>query len=341
MTKTIKQIKIFFAIPCGEFFRLQANIIKSVCDTVNIQPIIIEDYSKTDQLWKQITDAIDDADYFIADISSLSPNVVLELGYCLREKKERYYAIFIANNISVPVDLQGTKLQKYSSLADFKNKLISWMRDNLSNTNLSALAKGQEDTNLELREDFKDWDRFMRLWSTPPQCSYLLTHEGLRFTDAHMPIMTTYLSLLKNCRFTFKARIVKQSVGWIVQGTKPFNSLFPTFCIMFNLSPAGILTPHIFHYEKQELPTHYKVYEDHQVNIGIQSTSESWLEIETQVKNDIIAVSINGKNQFEQDFRQSPFGELYNDFEGKTGEVGFRCHPGEQAVVNYMKVNEL
>ncbi|MDP2659735.1 MAG: hypothetical protein Q8R28_03290, partial [Dehalococcoidia bacterium] len=239
MKERQRQTSVFFAIPCGEFFELQNRCIKTACRVAGLSAVIVEDHSGTADLWDKITGRIDAADYFVADISSNSANVILELGYAIREKRPRYVGIFIADNARVPVDLQGFTLQKYSSVRDFQRKLAKWMVDNVPFADKRKLD-AIDVKSLDFREDFKDYDRFLRLWSLPPQCSFQLTHEGLRFSNAHFPIMTTHLALLRNYEFEFKAKIESRTFGWIIKGTSaslttPLTSYLPVFCVMFNI----------------------------------------------------------------------------------------------------------
>lgn len=334
-----KQINIFFAIPCGEFFSIQNQCIKTVCETAGINPIIVEDHTKTADLWEKITEKIDFADYFVADISSKSANVILELGYSIREKKSKYNAIFIGDNIQVPVDLQGFTLQKYTTIRDFQNRLINWMIDNIPFVDPNQL-NSLDTRSLDFYEDFKDYDRFLKLWSFPPQSSFQLTHEGLRFTNVHFPIMTTHLALLKDYEFEFKARIESRTLGWIVKGTRPFNRYLPTFCIMFNINQKGGLRPHIFNSNKVEIdpPTYYHVFNEQQVQLNI--SKEGWFTLLTKVIGDKITILNDGNIIFDQDFTVDPYKEFY-EFANKQGEVGFRCYPGEQGIINYLKVREI
>jgi hypothetical protein len=334
-----KQINIFFAIPCGEFFSIQNQCIKTVCKAAGVNLIIVEDHTKTAGLWEKIAEKIDFADYFVADISSLSANIILELGYSIREKKSKYNAIFIADNIQVPVDLQGFTLQKYTSISDFQGKLIKWLCDNIPFVNSNKLMS-LDTKSLEFYEDFKDYNRFFKLWSFPPQSSFQLTHEGLRFTNAHFPIMTTHLGLLKNYEFEFKAKIESLNLGWIIKGTRPFNNYLPTFCIMFNINQKGVLRPHIFNSNKVVInpPTHYRVFDEQQVQFII--SNEGWFTIITRIIGDKITIFNDGNIVFDQDFSVDPYKEFY-EFPNKQGEVGFRCHPGEQGIINYLKVREI
>lgn len=334
-----KQTNIFFAIPCGEFFCIQNQCIKTVCKAAGVNRIIVENHTETDNLWKIITGKIDSAEYFVADISSKSANVILELGYSIREKESKYNAIFIANNIEVPVDLRGFRLQIYTSIRDFQNKLIKWMVDNIPSVDRNKL-NSLDAPSLDFCEDFKDYDGFRKLWFVPPQSSFHLTPEGLHFTNAHFPIMTTHLALLRNYRFEFRARIKRSTLGWIVKGTRPFNSDWPTFCIMFNINQKRELLPHIFNMNKvvTDPLTLYRVFNKQKVPLN--TSKEGWFTLITEVIGDKITILNDGNIIFDQDFIVGPYKEFY-EFPNKQGEVGFRCHPGEEGIINYLKVREI
>lgn len=334
-----KQINIFFAIPCGEFFSILNQCIKKVCKVAGINPIIIEDHLATKDLWQKIIERIDYSDYFIADISSKSPNILLELGYSIREKKQKNNVIFIADNIEVPVDLQGLVLQKYSNIRDFQKKLIDWIAENIPFIDYEKL-NSLETKSIDFYEDFKDYDRFLKLWTFPPQSSFKLTHEGLQFTNAHFPIMTAHLALLKNYEFEFKAKIITGSLGWIIKGTRQSNDYFPTFCVMFNININGELGPHIFNINKIILdpPTNYKVFDVKKVNLKI--SKEGWFTIITKVNGDNFTISNNKNIIFQDNFDKDPYKEFY-DFPNKQGEIGFRCAFDEQGIINYLRIREL
>lgn len=337
-----RRTNIFFAIPCGEFFSIQSQTIKAVCDKANINAVVVENHTATEGLWKKITDQIDSSDYFFADITAKSPNIMLELGYAIREKRSKYYGIFIADNREVLVDLQGFVLQKYVSTRDFKKKLIAWILDNIPFVESKGLTSLQDqETRIEVFEDyFKDNDRFLKMWVFPPQSSFLLTGEGLRFTNAHFPIMTNFLALLQNYEFEFKAKIESARIGWIVKGTRPFNAYLPTFCIMFNIDKDGVLTPHIFNYNNVDPQTNYTPFTNNRANAALSISKEGWFTITTRVNGDKVTVLNDNTIIFEGDFAADPYKVLY-DFPNKQGEIGFRCYPGEQALINYVKVREI
>ena len=339
MEKSKKPI-IFFAIPCGEFFNIQRRVIEDVCNKLKIKYLIIEDNTITDFLWKKITDGIDNSDYFVADISSKSPNIILELGYTLREKKHRFIGIFISSSIEPPIDLQGLVLNKYSSFRELQEKLIKWIQNNVVIDTKTLTNYKIENLSLP-KEDFSSIDRFLRLWSAPGG-SFSLTHEGLTVTNANFPIMTNYLAPLNNYEFEFKTRIVYGAVGWAVKGTKRYASVVPDFCIMFNIQLNNILTPHIFNIKKYNPAAGgYTVFNQEGKKVSLKKSKEGWFNIETVVKGDIITISNDKHIIFEDDFSTKAYKEYYN-FPNKQGEIGFRCYQGvEEAIIRYFNIKEI
>ena len=47
--------KIFFAIPCGDFYIIQNKIIDDICKEHKVNKIVIEEKSKTDGIFPLIT----------------------------------------------------------------------------------------------------------------------------------------------------------------------------------------------------------------------------------------------------------------------------------------------
>ena len=158
--------RVFFAIPCGGFYDLQSESIRRTARAARIEPVIAEDDVRTKELWRKITADIDRCDFFVADISSGSQNIAFELGYALARKPPDRVGIFIAGSAQDPSDLRGYVLQKYGSLSEFESRLGSWLSEATgARVFLPGRAKG---SGVAYLEDFRDLDRFLRLWSVPP-----------------------------------------------------------------------------------------------------------------------------------------------------------------------------
>ena len=200
--------KIFFAIPCGDFYAIQNKIIDAICKKHSINKVVIEEKSKTDFLWQDIVNEIDSSDMFVCDISSRSPNIAIDLGYVFKEKSKGNIAIFISKNKEVFSDIKGIKYKEYRSYLEFKELLEKWINEQLytdtSNYKTTPIKISK------FHEEFKDLNKFIRLWDTPPGCQYNLEFDGFHYTNCHMPIMSNHLALLQNYSFDFKTKILSR-----------------------------------------------------------------------------------------------------------------------------------
>jgi hypothetical protein len=329
---------VFFAIPCGEFYSSQKDIIKQVEKALKIEAVIIEDHHQTEDLWNKIIDKIESAELFVADVSSKSVNVALELGYAIKQKPIRQIGIFISKNQTIPSDLQKFVWQDYSSFKEFQSRLTTWICDAL------GLPKPQEKRK-RLQHDpifleyFRDQDLFFRHWSTPPNASVLLTHEGLRIASGNLPILTTTLDLLGDCEIEFKARIEHEKLGWVIKGTKTYTHIVPAFFVMLQIDNQGILTPHIWNENQFQPNTFYQIYPNQKISLKLGR--HSWFKLTTRIQGDHIDIIQDNRSLLNIDFNNQPYSASYNDFARKGGQIGFRCHPNEEAVINYVEVREL
>lgn len=331
------KIQIFFAIPCGIFYEKQREIILKICQSYNIDPIINENDSLTNGLLSQIFDQITKCEYFIADISSNSPNVIFELGYAFRAKHLSKIGILLSNISKCPSDLQDIKRLQYGNYKEFADKLYNW----LSQFFVKPVKKDNSLIPLiDYYETFKDADSFIKRWEFPLGCDYSLTFNGFRFTNAHFPIISKHLAYLDKYIFEFECSINRQTIGWIINGTKikPDDNIID-FCIMFNLNNKGHLTPHIFTKTHINPTSHYQVFDGLIINEAIDFQSK--LKIKTTVNGSKVKIQINDKNVFQQDFQDEPFGAFYNSVPHKTNEIGFRCHPGEEATIYSIKISPI
>jgi len=328
---------VFFAIPCGQFYSIQSEIVRSIAKCAAVEAIIAEEDLQTKELWDKIRDQIDSADFFVADISSRSSNVILELGYALREKTLRRIAIFESRSTVAMADLQGFCRQPYSSFLDFRLRLIDWFCHSIPGLNHAAF-QGTEIGPAQFEDDFLDQDRFMARWSVPPGGSYLLSFEGLRFSDANFPILTTTLGILRDCEVEFKAKIVSGALGWVVKGTKAVQSIDPAFLVMFNTNGSDLITPHIWNSSTKIPSTLYHIFDS--IPVGITKDRDSWFTLVTRIVGDSVEIKQNGSPLLSIDFNSDSYASSY-DFPGKQGQIGFRCYPGEIATVRYIRVKEL
>ena len=331
--------RVFVAIPCGAFYSVQADMLRELFASAEIDAYIAEDSPDTKGLWDSISVQIDGADAFLADISSGSPNILLEVGYAIARKPIGAIGLFISDQVDVPSDLRWVVAQVYSSLASFRATLASWIERTLPVSRASApLAPTPTEV---FAEDFMSEDLFLRRWATPPGCSYFLTAEGLRFSNAHFPILTTPLAIMGDCEFEFQGRIDSEQLGWALKGTKGFTDLLPSFCVMFALNIRGELTPHVWNARHPHPQTHYQVFSRTVLPPNVRPRLGVWARFVTHVKGNMYEIEIDGNSVFRADLSLGEFALLYSDRESIQGQVGFRCHPGEQATVRSVRVRAL
>lgn len=335
-----RKYRVFVAIPCGAFYAVQADILRDLFASAEVETYIAEDSPNTKGLWDSISVEIDRADLFVADISSGSPNILLEVGYALARKPIGAIGLFISHQAEVPSDLRWVVAQVYSSLASFRTTLLAWIEKSLPvlRTSLPQLAPGRTEV---FAEDFMSDDLFLRRWATPPGCSYLLTAEGLRFSNAHFPILTTPLAILGDCEFEFQGRIDSEQIGWALTGTKGFTDLLPSFCVMFAVNTGGELTPHVWNARHPHPTTHYHDFSRTQLPPEVRPRLGVWASFVTRVRGSVYEIEIDGNSVFRADFGIGEFALVFSDREWSQGQVGFRCYPGEQATVRYVRVRAL
>jgi hypothetical protein len=332
--------RAFFAIPCGEFYAIQADIIRAVCSAADVEPLIAEEDLRTAGLWGKICHQIESSDLFMADISSGSPNVIVELGYALHRKPDWAVGIFASHITRVPSDLKGFVLQMYASVTEFQHAIVNWLSEALPLPRRPSLP-GPSEPREVFKEDFMDEDRFIRRWAGPPGSAMLLTPDGLRFGASHVPILTTTLSILQDCEFEFEGKIVSGALGWAVKGTKRPGELHPTFCVMFNLDIEGFLLPHVWNINQLLPDTHYHVYREKKSQHNIKRSAAGWFKLVTRVTGDRIQIENEKSILFDDDFSSDPYKDAYGQVMHKDGQVGFRCHPGEEAIVRHVRVKML
>jgi hypothetical protein len=337
--KLMPKFNVFFAIPCGTFYLAQAEIIKEVADSFSIVATIAEDDPSTKGLWDKIKEQIDSSDVFIADVSSGSPNILFELGYAIGRKPVSRIGLFCSEATNVPSDLHWLVRQLYGSLEDFRKRLGEWLSNCIPGTLHTAL-KPKENAGFLFAEDFMNQDYLLRRWTFPPRGSYQLTSQGLRFTDAHFPILTNCLSILRDCQFEFMCRIEDRQVGWVVKGTQDYWDLIPTFCLMFTLRKEGLLTPLIWNRNMPHPHTQYHVFEKEAKRVKVELTKDEWFSVTTRVKGDRVEICLSGGDKVDFDFTKEPFRDFYANVP-KHGQVGFRCYPSEVAIVGKVRVKEL
>jgi len=237
-------------------------------------------------------------------------------------------------------------------MSEFRSELCKWFEEVIFND--KNLLNNIKKDSIEIEDHFKDLDRFLKLWTTYPGTQWQLTSEGLRFANAYYPIISNSLGLLKNYEVTFKSRIEREAIGWIVKGTMDYRRGFPKFAVMFNLSKKGVLKPHILCEGTCDKKLDYYPKSPEEIQTNIDLTSPNEFKVTTSCIGDIISVTILTQmgNKFCRSFNfaeYTSYTEFYNSVSEKHGQIGFRCAGwrqetgewGEVATVNWVKVREI
>ena len=95
--------------------------------------------------------------------------------------------------------------------------------------------------------------------------------------------------------------------------------------------------PHIFNRNHIDPINHYHQLKELATNIETTIDPSTFYHIKTTVDGDFVEIKFDGKKVFSHTFGTDlNEKELYN-FQQKDGQVGFRCHPDEEAII--MDVN--
>lgn len=330
-------IGVFFAIPCGDYYSNQKSIIKRICSLYGVRSIINEADYTTASLLGQICRQIEKCDYFVADISSNSPNIILELGYALKAKKIEDIGVLLSNVANCPSDLQDIKRLQYGNYNQFADKLNSWLSNILS---VEIKIVDESFSKFNYYDSFQDIDSFLTKWQIPLGCDYSLTINGLRFSNAHRPIISKHLAYLDKYTFEFDCQINNQVIGWIVKGTQS-DVITKTmdFCVMFNLNIDGYIHPHIFSINKPNELSLYQPFDRVKVPID-PDLLKTRINIKTHVDDYRVKVQINDIDCLEIDFSNERYRDYYDSITEKTNQVGFRCDFLEEATIFNVRIHQ-
>lgn len=111
------QIKVFTLMPFNEGWSMGAfDFFRRAVNAMTLEPKAYiyraDDIEVPGRITDQITNAIDNADVVLADITDLNPNVMFELGYAFARGKR---IVMVTQQIEeAPFDLQEWRLCKYS-----------------------------------------------------------------------------------------------------------------------------------------------------------------------------------------------------------------------------------
>lgn len=111
----------------AKFSGIWTSVIKPTVESLGDKCLRVDDFFTTGSILVDIYDSIKKADYIIADLTELNPNVYYELGYSHALDKK---VIILSQDIStLPFDLKHQRVIVYSDTALGANQL----KTNLTN----------------------------------------------------------------------------------------------------------------------------------------------------------------------------------------------------------------
>lgn len=336
----MRKPRVFYAIPCGAFFSAQRDIIVSETRRHGATPYVDEINNITRPMWSGIARNIRSADYFVADISTRSPNVLLELGYALREKPLDRIAVFEAKSATLLSDLQAFTHAKYDSFRDFHDKLSLWLTSVLP-TRARHRANSEIRPRVSFNDEFRDKDALSKWWWIPPSAFISFEGDGLKISNMRgFPLITSHLQLLMDYDFEFQAKILVERIGWVVMATTRTGDVVPTNWIMMNLDCNGRLRPHVGWVDHAGRRVgHNNPLQDntHNIETGFRASIGSWFTLLTRVRSASIEVLHEGRSLYSFSAEDERYSRFWTGGV-RHGQVGFRCDEGEVAVVNKIQV---
>ena len=332
--------KIFFAIPCGGFYSIQATIIKKICKEYDVHYEIDEDDPTTRILWTEIQDKIINCDYFIADVSYKNPNILMELGFAIKDKKLNDVCIFKSKASDDISDISGIVYCEFNSFQVFADKLSKWLAHKLGRSLIDSKSIASEPAAYD--EDFLSKPRFEKYWYVPPGSQHIFK-DGIKFNSVSgLPFLTKHLGLLGiNYDVTYELKILKNRIGLVVLGVILPDAFYPSFFSMIQLHDDGKVVPHVFN------EATWRVGRSRGSAIIPRN---KWTSIRLEVRKfKITLYDLISADREEIDFENEFLNVDFQREENNMGQVGFRCaYYGdsedrlyEEANVKSLSVNEI
>jgi hypothetical protein len=106
--KILTKLKALLLLPYNEEMKELKETVRKVLKKNNVDPIVFDDVIYPGARWANaITNAIKNADFIIADITSENPNVIYELGYAHALNKPTILLVERDKTRNMPSDLAG------------------------------------------------------------------------------------------------------------------------------------------------------------------------------------------------------------------------------------------
>lgn len=114
----------------SSYLRVKDTIQKTLREA-NVVPIQIDEIIRPGAQWANaVTEAIQDADFIVADVSRKNPNVLYELGFAHALRKPTLLMLSTEASGEMPYDLAGYQMATYDpeNLSTLKHQISNFIR---------------------------------------------------------------------------------------------------------------------------------------------------------------------------------------------------------------------
>ena len=127
----MKSIEALVLTPFDSSFSRIRDTIQRVLREYGVTPIQIDEVIQPGAQWANaITEAIQESDFIVADVSRRNPNVMYELGYAHALRKPTLLMLNSDSAGEMPSDLAGYQMAVYdpSNLTSLKDQVIRFVK---------------------------------------------------------------------------------------------------------------------------------------------------------------------------------------------------------------------
>ena len=127
----MKTINALILSPMDSSYRRIRDTIQRTLRESGVTPVQIDDVIRPGAQWANaVTEAIQEADFIVADVSRKNPNVLYELGFAHALRKPTLLMLSIDSVGEMPFDLAGHQMATYNpkDLTSLKNQIARFVK---------------------------------------------------------------------------------------------------------------------------------------------------------------------------------------------------------------------
>lgn len=127
----MKTINALILSPMDSSYKRVRDTIQRTLRESGVSPVQIDDIIRFGAQWANaVTDAIQKADFIVADVSRKNPNVLYELGYAHALRKPTLLMLSTDSVGEMPFDLAGHQMATYNpkDLTSLKNQIVRFIK---------------------------------------------------------------------------------------------------------------------------------------------------------------------------------------------------------------------